>query len=157
MLPCEFPANQCNPSAGGHSQQFGHGFDRQDDSSRRRLIPQCRWLIEVQSAHQLRTDDFHLTVVLDQDARIGREGLEGLAALQFSIGALTGSPLRQEVISPFHQACAARGRKTLLELTQFLNEGIQQLIAVVKEQLQALAFRSQLLRFLPEAFPLQTG
>ena len=109
----------------------------------------------MQSAEQLGAHHLHLTVGLDQDPRFRWQSIEGLTALQFGIGALACCPFRQQVITSFHQTCAARGGKAFFQLAELLNQGIQKLFAIVQQQLQSLPFSSQFIGFLAQALLLQ--
>ena len=111
----------------------------------------------MQAAEQLWAHHLHLTIVLNQDSRVGWQRLEGLTTLQFGIGALACCPFRQQVIATLHQTCATRSGKPFLELAQLLNQRIQQLIAVVQQQSQPLTLSTQFLGFLAQAFLFQTG
>ena len=153
----KFPAHSRDAAASADRQQPRRGFDRQDQSGRRRFITKRARFVEVETAKDLGRDHLHLTIGLNQETSIRRQRCEGLLPQEFRIGSLAGGPFGHQFIAPFHQPCAPRRRKAFLQSLQLIHERIEKLIPVLQKQFQALPFLTQILQFLAKALLLQSG
>ena len=102
----------------------------------------------MQSAQHLGGDDLHLAIGLDQHPTISGQCSQGLLTQQFRVRPLACRPFGHQGITALHQAGSPRGAEAFFQRLELCHHRVQQLIPVVQEQLQALAFCSKLIQLL---------